>query len=123
MMHNYNSSLFSSKPDVKHENSALQAQNSQDTDGVQLRKVKGRSKTKREIDDSTLVKRPLAYPKIELKGDLRGCVEKCREIAGIGAAVVAHDGADNTIGNMADLAKAVAEKIKELEVEHKYLKY
>ena len=117
MMPNHDSSLFSSKPDVKHENSVLQAQNSQDTDGVQLRNIKGRSRTKKEIDDSTLVKRPLAYPKIELKGDLRGCVEKCREIAGIGAAVVAHDGVDNTIENMADLAKAVTEKIKELEVE------
>ena len=85
---------------------------------MELRKNKGR-KNRKQIDDSTLVKRSgniMSYPTIELKGDLRGCVEKCREIAGVGAAIVAHEGTDTKIGNLVELAKVVTDKIKELEV-------
>ena len=96
----------------------IQTQSSSNGEEVELRKNKGR-KNKKQIDDSTLVKRSgniMSYPTIELKGDLRGCVEKCREIAGVGAAVVAHEGTDTKLGNLAELAKVVTEKIRELEV-------
>ena len=90
---------------------------------VELRpkSMRGRTKQRRAFDDTTLVQKRsnsnfMSYPTIELKGDLRGCIEKCRDLAGVGAAIVAHEGTDTKLGNLADLAGAVTDKIKELEV-------
>ena len=91
---------------------------SKNNENVEVRKVKGRSRSfvKTLPDETTLKKNSSKQQSCELKGDLKGCVEKCREIAGIGAAVVAHEGTDTKLGNLTRLAKAVTEKINELEV-------
>ena len=96
---------------------------SKNEDEVELRpkSMRGRSKSRKTIDDTTLVQKRsnsnfMSYPTIELKGDLRGCIEKCKDLAGVGAAIVAHEGTDTKLGNLAELASAVTDKIKELEV-------
>ena len=109
------------KDERKTDVSTTSSKNEEEEVELRPKSSRGRSKSRRVIDDTTLVQKRsnsnvMSYPTIELKGDLRGCIEKCRDLAGVGAAIVAHEGIDTKLGNLADLARAVTDKIKELEV-------
>ena len=105
----------------KQQNNKNCSNNEEEEVELRPKSMRGRTKQRRGFDDTTLVQKRsnsnfMSYPTIELKGDLRGCIEKCRDLAGVGAAIVAHEGTDTKLGNLADLAGAVTDKIKELEV-------